>query len=284
MQGIYCIENIATKRKYYGSSMDVHKRLQQHQKDLLKGRHCNIHLQRSFNKNKESFVYYLVEETMFDTRKMLLEYEQTFIDRNNGGYNIAPANGGDIMSSHPDREVIISKIRKTVQERMLTETAIERKLKYGNAGKKNGMFGRAHSAETRAKIGNINKGNSYSAGRKMSDEQRAKLSKHGKERTSEKNAFYGKHHTEKTKAILREKMSGENSWIKGIDPSKLSYTKQYLVEYPNGDTKLVYGLKFIAEEFNTSIPNLHAAIARMSRGAIPTRGALKGTKITVVAV
>jgi len=38
MQGIYCIENIATKRKYYGSSMDVCKRLQQHQTDLLKGR------------------------------------------------------------------------------------------------------------------------------------------------------------------------------------------------------------------------------------------------------
>lgn len=284
MQGIYCIENTSTNRKYYGSSMDVCKRLLQHRIDLLKGRHCNIHLQRSFNKNKDNFVYYLVEETEFDCRKMLLEYEQTFLDKNVGGYNIAPANGGDILSLHPDREHIISRIKKTVQERMLTETVTERKLKYGNPGKKNGMFGKTHSAETKEKIGRINKGNLYSVGRKMSEEQRAKLSEYGKERTGEKNAFYGKHHNEQTKAILREKMSGENSWIKGIDASKLAYTKQYRVEYPNGDIKTVYGLKTVAEEFGTTIPNLHAAIARMSRGAIPTRGVLKGMKITTVAV
>lgn len=116
------------------------------------------------------------------------------------------------------------------------------------------------------------------------EEGMEKLRKIAKERTGEKNAFYGKHHSEETKAILREKMSGENSWIKGIDASKLPYTKQYLIEYPNGDTKMVHGLKTVAEEFGTTIPNLHAAIGRMSRGAIPTRGALKGTKITVVSV
>ncbi len=74
-------------------------------------------------------------------------------------------------------------------------------------------------------------------------------------------------------------MSGENSWIKNIDPSKLPYTNQYVIEYPNGSSKEVYGLKTIAEEFNTSIANLHATINRMKQGKIPSRGTFKGVNI-----
>lgn len=37
MQGIYCIENTVTGKKYYSSSMNVRKRLLQHQQDLKKG-------------------------------------------------------------------------------------------------------------------------------------------------------------------------------------------------------------------------------------------------------
>ena len=112
-----------------------------------------------------------------------------------------------------------------------------------------------------------------------SEEGLQKLSRLAKERKGEKNPFYGKKHSEETKAILREKMSGENSWIKNIDPSKLPYTKKYVVEYPDGNKKIVYGLKVIAEEFNTSIPNLHNTISRMSKGKIPTKGTFKGMNI-----
>lgn len=107
----------------------------------------------------------------------------------------------------------------------------------------------------------------------------AKLSRLAKDRKGDKNPFYGKSHTDETKAILREKMSGENSWIKDIDPKKLPYTKQYIIEYVDGTLKEVYGLKIIAEEFNTSIANLHATIRRMAQGKIPTRGTFKGINI-----
>jgi hypothetical protein len=100
-----------------------------------------------------------------------------------------------------------------------------------------------------------------------------------RDRTKNNNPFYGKSHTEKTKSILREKMSGENSWIKNINPSELSYTKQYIIEFVDGSFKEVHGLKAIAEEFNTSIANLHATIQRMQQGKIPKRGIFKGINI-----
>lgn len=115
--------------------------------------------------------------------------------------------------------------------------------------------------------------------KKWTKEGLEKLSKLAKERKGENNPFYGKSHTKETKDILREKMSGENSWIKNIDPSKLPYTKQYVIEYPNGSIKEVYGLKTIADEFNTSIANLHTTMGRMKQGKTPTKGTFKGINI-----
>lgn len=110
-------------------------------------------------------------------------------------------------------------------------------------------------------------------------EGKEKLRQLAKERTGEKNPFYGKRHSDETKAILREKLSGDKSWIKGIDPKELPYTKKYIVNYPDGTSKTVYGLKSIAAEFNTSIPNTHMAIGRMAKGDIPKRGVFKGVNI-----
>lgn len=106
-----------------------------------------------------------------------------------------------------------------------------------------------------------------------------RLREAAKKRSGDKNPFYGKHHTEETKSILREKMSGDNSWIKDIDPSELPYTKEYVLEYPNGISKTVYGLRCIAMEFDTSIANIHATMKRMKDGKIPSRGIFKGMNI-----
>ena len=67
-------------------------------------------------------------------------------------------------------------------------------------------------------------------------------------------------------------MSGDNSWIKNIDPSNLPYTKQYSITYPNHTTKIVYGLKAIANEFNVSVENVHATIKRTKLGKMPIKG------------
>lgn len=103
-------------------------------------------------------------------------------------------------------------------------------------------------------------------------EGKESLREAARQRTGDKNGFYGKTHSEETKQKNREAHIGDNSWIKGIDPTLLPYTKKYIIEYPNGNIKQVAGLKSIANEFNVSIPNAHAAIKRIADGKIPTRG------------
>jgi group I intron endonuclease len=259
MQGIYYIENTKTQRRYYGSSSDIEKRLAQHQADLEKGKHHNIQLQRTYNKYGNIFRYVTLKETNFNTRKGLL-------DKNINGYNMAPANGGNILGVHPNKDQIREKIIKTHNETLKRMSAEEKKTKFGRPNNKNGNWRQGSSIKI---CPNCNSSMGYYA----------KTCSKCRDRTKDNNPFYGKSHTDKTKSILREKMSGENSWIKNIDPSELPYTKQYVIEYPDGALKEVYGLKAIAEEFDTSITNLHATISRMRQGKIPTRGTFKGVNI-----
>lgn len=266
MQGIYYIENTKTQRRYYGSSFNIEKRLTQHQQDLEKGKHHNIQLQRTYDKYGNIFRYVTLEETNFNTREELLEYEQTFLDKNINGYNMAPANGGNIIGIHPNKKQIVNLIKQTTIKNMKNMNSEEKKEKFGNPKEKNGRW---------------NNGSSFKSCPKCNSTMGYYADTCGKcrDRTKEKNPFYGKSHTEETKAILREKMSGENSWIKDIDPKELPYTKKYVVEYTDGTIKEVYGLKIIAEEFKTSIANLHATMGRMEQGKIPTRGTFKGINI-----
>ena len=272
MQGIYCIEHVESRRKYYGSSMNVAKRLTQHKTDLINQKHHNIHLQRAANKyGLNQFNFYLLEETYFVTKKELLRYEQLFLDKNKDGYNMAPADGGDCISAHPDRDKIVEKIRQTNIARFRSMSPEERKEKYGKTGAKNGNY----------RNGGVS--------RKLCPKCNANLisnkSQHcGKcrDRTKENNSFYGKHHSEETKQILRKKMSGNNSWIKGIAPEELPYTKTYEIVYPDGVVKQVVGLKAISKEFNVSIEHVHTTIKRITEGKTPTRGVFANTTIREV--
>jgi group I intron endonuclease len=259
MQGIYCIENSITKRKYYGSSMNVSKRLTNHKKELKKQIHHNIQLQRSINKyGIDAFIFYLIEETIFTDRKDLLLYEQTYLDKNIGGYNMAPANGGDTLSNHPDKNKIRKRIIESHRTTIENLTDQERKLKFGKAGKSNPNW---KNGGTWCKLCPICNNNQIS--------KKSSTCGSCRDRTGVNNSFYKKHHSEETKQKLRNQSF---NWIRGIDPSSLSYTKKYQIIYPDGTVKSVAGLKIIAGEFNVSIENVHATIKRIVNGKIPKRG------------
>ncbi len=136
MQGIYYIENTKTQRRYYGSSFNIEKRLTQHKQDLGKRKHHNIQLQRTYNKYGNIFRYVTLEETNFNTREELLEYEQKFLDKNINGYNMAPANGGNILGTHPDKEKIREKILKTHSKTIKNLSSEEKKKKFGRSKEK----------------------------------------------------------------------------------------------------------------------------------------------------
>lgn len=269
MQGIYCIENIISGRKYYGSSMNVTKRLTGHKRELRKQIHHNIQLQRSVNKHGiENFVFYLLEETYFTNRKDLLNHEQYYLDKNINGYNMAPANGGDILSNHPNKIEIRKQILETHRQTITTMSSEERKIKFGRPGKTNPNWRNGGISHKLCPVCNHNqiRNESTTCGA-------------CRDRTGINNPFHGKTHNEQTKQYLREIHTGDNSWIKGIDPALLPYTKQYTIQYPNGERKQVAGLKAIAEEFKVSVPNTYATIQRMAKGTMPKRGVFVGVNI-----
>ena len=270
MQGIYCIVNRLNKRKYYGSSKDVFMRYENHMKELTRNIHHNIFMQRDFNKigikAKDLFELYIIEYTSFSNPKDLLLYEQTFIDLNLGGYNLAPAGGGDTLSSHPDKELIISKRNKTLLNNYEKLTENERKEKYGHPGELNGMYGKTHTEEVKKKITESNKGRiPPNKGKKLEEGHpaRDKISNSKKGKTmGENNHFYGKHHSEETKKVLSEKAK-IYCWLRGKTPEEISYTKKYkITNLIDGSEEIVYGLKELAERYKVSIPAVHGFIKR----------------------
>lgn len=61
--GIYSIRNLVTNRVYVGQAVDVGKRLGQHRSMLRRGKHCNTHLQASYDKHgPDAFATALLQE------------------------------------------------------------------------------------------------------------------------------------------------------------------------------------------------------------------------------
>ena len=267
MKGIYYIENIINGKRYYGSSMNVEWRLEQHRRGLRKDKHINVYLQRSYNLHGiDNFSFALVEDMGNPSRKELHSREQWYIDNNKNGYNIAPANGGDTLSNHPDRETIIEQRTENYRLWLKSLSADERKERFSKPGESNPNW--------------------RNGGRKLlcsaclvnMIEPKANTCGECRDRSGKNNPFYNKKHTEETLKILRSK----TPWTKGATPEDQSYTKQYEIIYPDNTSKQVYGLKVIAEEFKVSIANVHATISRMSKGKIPTKSVFKGCLIKIV--
>jgi group I intron endonuclease len=271
MKGIYCIENIVNSKKYYGSSMNIEKRLKSHLGGLRKGHHINVFLQRSYNKyGEDNFSFYLVEDMGSPSRAELHLREQQYIDDNQSGYNIAPANGGDTLSKHPDKDSIIIRRKEKHIEWLKTLSPEDRKLRWGKTGSENPNW----------RNGGISKKTCPQCGIKVIASC-AETCSSCRPRSGQDNPFFGKRHTEEYKQTSSKKAK-ENSWIRGIDPSELPYTKRYEITYPAGTTKIVHGLNVIAEEFGVSIANVHATIKRMTEGKLPSKSVFKGHLIKEV--
>ena len=163
--GAYLITDFWTKKFYVGSSSNVKKRYQQHLTQLQLGKHHNSELQSLWKTTKGfSLTVYPTE-----TREDAYLLEQDIINRHlnsplmvNIGLSVR---GGDNLTRNKNREDILSRIKKSVVERMSFLTADDRRLLYGRPGSLNPMWGKTHTEEVRRKMGQASIGNKYNLGR-----------------------------------------------------------------------------------------------------------------------
>jgi len=209
--GVYKISNLVSDRYYIGYSKNINKRFCVHRSKLKNSCHDNIFLQRAYNLDGEDkFIYEIIHKcnTEKEAKEIELQYLTDLSIRDNL-YNLNYNNsGGDLLTTHPEKESIRKQILKTCAETMSKMSSEERKEKYGKNGERNGMYGKTHTEEARKIFSEVHKGNTYCKGKKASEETRQKFSEIAKNRIGEKNPFFGKHHTEETKEKIREKRCG----------------------------------------------------------------------------
>ena len=100
MTGIYKITCLPTREVYIGQSTAISRRWATHKRELKKGIHYNIHLQRTYNKyGEENFVYEILEQC---PATKLNEREKFYIklyDSFNNGFN-QDIGGSDISGEN----------------------------------------------------------------------------------------------------------------------------------------------------------------------------------------
>jgi group I intron endonuclease len=199
--GIYKIQSkIHPERIYIGSSVNIHKRLNEHKRKLFLNKHDSPKLQDHFNKYFwQDLDCSIIEECQ---KEILVQREQYYIDVLNPWFNICKVAGNCLYKKHTE------------------ET--KRKLKIAR-NKRSGVKGWHHSEETKKKWSEKRKGIKQSKetiekrvsktrGRKRSEEFKKRLSEM---KMGEKNYAYGKpahnrgsHHTEESK--LKMSISHKN--------------------------------------------------------------------------
>jgi group I intron endonuclease len=82
--GVYCIMNLVDRKKYFGESCHIYRRLTNHIQELNNNSHCNDKLQNSWNKyGEENFIYFVVEYCKRDDLKHIeCKYIESFGDLN----------------------------------------------------------------------------------------------------------------------------------------------------------------------------------------------------------
>lgn len=208
--GVYKIENIHNGKFYVGSSIEIEKRFSRHKRELNKNIHHCFPLQQDWLIfGEEAFLFTAFQE--FDFEEPARELEQLILDiYYNQTYNMSKhAIFGDVISDHPMRENIISKMSNSLKARYDKMSTTERKTIYGRSAEKNGMYGRIHSRETKEKISQMNKGNQYAKGTIRSKKYKEHMSQIASERIGEKNPFYGKKHSSETKEKIANANKGK---------------------------------------------------------------------------
>jgi group I intron endonuclease len=202
IKGIYVIINTVNGHFYLGSAKNLKKRWIGHRNNLIAGTHCNSHLQGAWDKyGEENFLFEVIENV--EDHKLLIPWEQVYLDSWNPEYNIARVAGSPLGVKHS------LETRMKVSAAMKGRTfSVEHRGKIGAAHK-----GRIRSAEHRANLGAAHRGKVASIesrvkmsearkGRPKSDETRKRMS------IARKGIVFSAEH----RANMSVVRQGEKSW------------------------------------------------------------------------
>lgn len=192
--GIYIIKSKSSNLIYLGGSIEIEKRWWRHRNDLINNNHHSIKLQEVFNLyGEEDLVFEVIKECIPSEVKVLEQEYLNNLDFNES-FNLSKfSNCGDLISYHPNRDLIIEKIKASLNRRYSSLTPEDKKRIYGKVKEENGNW---KGGLTYCECGN--KKNYY-----------AKKCLKCTDRSSINNPFYGKSHSEETKSKIREANKGK---------------------------------------------------------------------------
>lgn len=207
MNYVYTIHDKASGCYYFGSTADYEKRIERHMCELERSKHHNVKMQKLYDSGAEFYSVF----TLCKSREDAYELENDLIRSNRNDpkmLNIGTAAiGGDNLTYHPHRDIILERMSAALRCRYSTMDASERRLMHGKLGDKNGMYGRQHTDESKRKMSEKLKGKTPpNKGVPMSkDRYNQHLdSMANRDISGEKNGFYGKTHTKETRKRLSE--------------------------------------------------------------------------------
>jgi len=199
-RGVYLIVNSHTGRGYVGSSERCRFRLREHFSALRKGKHVNIHLQRSWLLSTLDFWSWsiLTEVQGTDARELLAveQYWMDTLDSVRSGYNMSLVAGSPMKGrKHTPEAKRLCAIASAKLNRKDPE--YRAKISAATKGERNPMFGKVVTQETRDRISAANMGKTHTAETRALQSLKAKAVQGGLN-----NGFFGRKHRPETKARL----------------------------------------------------------------------------------
>ena len=164
--GIYEIVNLVNGKRYIGSSVDLRRRENQHFANLERGTHHNKILQAAWRKyGSESFRFSVIEYCCPD---LLIDAEQSALDRFKPEYNLAPNAGNLLGFKFPEDALLKIRGRKRSPESIAKGASAHRGMKRAPAARENmaraarGRKRRERSQDHRENLSKALKGKSKS--------------------------------------------------------------------------------------------------------------------------